>query len=51
MRGSCGSKGLFGKPLPCPFDGPAYEVRRHSVLTAPPVADDVPSQMMRLDPF
>ncbi|KAI0291752.1 multidrug efflux transporter AcrB transmembrane domain-containing protein [Russula brevipes] len=25
MRGSCGSKGLFGKPLPCPYEGPAYE--------------------------
>ncbi|KAI0306903.1 multidrug efflux transporter AcrB transmembrane domain-containing protein [Multifurca ochricompacta] len=25
MRGSCGSKGFFGKPLPCPYDGPAYE--------------------------
>ncbi|KZV64818.1 multidrug efflux transporter AcrB transmembrane domain-containing protein [Peniophora sp. CONT] len=22
MRGSCGSNGIFGKPLPCPFDGP-----------------------------
>ena len=26
MRGSCGSKGIFGKPLPCPYDGPSYEV-------------------------
>ncbi|KAI0265104.1 patched family-domain-containing protein [Gloeopeniophorella convolvens] len=25
MRGSCGSKSIFGKPLPCPYDGPAYE--------------------------
>ncbi|EIM88474.1 multidrug efflux transporter AcrB transmembrane domain-containing protein [Stereum hirsutum FP-91666 SS1] len=22
MKGSCGSKGWFGKPLPCPYDGP-----------------------------
>ncbi|TFY72100.1 hypothetical protein EVG20_g909 [Dentipellis fragilis] len=22
MRGSCGPKGWFGKPLPCPYDGP-----------------------------
>jgi Niemann-Pick C1 protein len=26
MRGSCGMKGWFGKPLPCPYDGPAVEV-------------------------
>ncbi|CCL99443.1 uncharacterized protein FIBRA_01461 [Fibroporia radiculosa] len=26
MRGSCGSKGWFGKPLPCPYDGPASDV-------------------------
>ncbi|KIY45848.1 multidrug efflux transporter AcrB transmembrane domain-containing protein [Fistulina hepatica ATCC 64428] len=25
MRASCGRKGLFGKPLPCPYDGPAVE--------------------------
>ncbi|KAI0068877.1 multidrug efflux transporter AcrB transmembrane domain-containing protein [Artomyces pyxidatus] len=25
MRGSCGSKGIFGKPLPCPVEGPAIE--------------------------
>ncbi|THH20160.1 hypothetical protein EW146_g1160 [Bondarzewia mesenterica] len=25
MRGSCGSKGWFGKPLPCPFDGSPVE--------------------------
>ncbi|KZT74295.1 multidrug efflux transporter AcrB transmembrane domain-containing protein [Daedalea quercina L-15889] len=25
MRGSCGSKDWFGKPLPCPYDGPASE--------------------------
>ncbi|KAI0033352.1 multidrug efflux transporter AcrB transmembrane domain-containing protein [Vararia minispora EC-137] len=25
MRGSCGSKDLFGKPLPCPYDGPPVE--------------------------
>ncbi|KAL6309624.1 multidrug efflux transporter AcrB transmembrane domain-containing protein [Sparassis latifolia] len=25
MRGSCGSKDVFGKPLPCPYDGPASE--------------------------
>ncbi|EIN10276.1 multidrug efflux transporter AcrB transmembrane domain-containing protein [Punctularia strigosozonata HHB-11173 SS5] len=25
MRGSCGSKGWFGKPLPCPYDGPPSE--------------------------
>jgi hypothetical protein len=27
MRGSCGKKGFFGKPLPCPYDGPPQEVR------------------------
>ena len=27
MRGSCGKKGFFGKPLPCPYDGPPHEVR------------------------
>lgn len=26
MRGSCGMKGWSGKPLPCPYDGPAVEV-------------------------
>jgi len=26
MRGSCGQKGWLGKPLPCPYDGPAVEV-------------------------
>ena len=26
MRGSCGPKEIFGKPLPCPFDGPPSEV-------------------------
>lgn len=26
MRASCGKKGFFGKPLPCPYDGPAVEV-------------------------
>ena len=26
MRGSCGKKGFFGKPLPCPYDGPPVEV-------------------------
>jgi hypothetical protein len=31
MRGSCGSKGMFGKPLPCPYNGPAYEVSCHSI--------------------
>ncbi|KAK2466511.1 hypothetical protein APHAL10511_002153 [Amanita phalloides] len=25
MRGSCGKKGFFGKPLPCPYDGPPVE--------------------------
>ncbi|PPQ68840.1 hypothetical protein CVT26_001674 [Gymnopilus dilepis] len=25
MRGSCGKKGFFGKPLPCPYDGPPIE--------------------------
>ncbi|KAJ8518364.1 hypothetical protein ONZ45_g4551 [Pleurotus djamor] len=25
MRGSCGRRGLFGKPLPCPYDGPPVE--------------------------
>ncbi|KDQ64657.1 hypothetical protein JAAARDRAFT_118766 [Jaapia argillacea MUCL 33604] len=25
MRGSCGTKGWFGKPLPCPYDGAAEE--------------------------
>ncbi|TFK55884.1 multidrug efflux transporter AcrB transmembrane domain-containing protein [Heliocybe sulcata] len=25
MRSSCGTKGWFGKPLPCPYDGPALE--------------------------
>ncbi|EGO01710.1 hypothetical protein SERLA73DRAFT_85531 [Serpula lacrymans var. lacrymans S7.3] len=25
MRGSCGTKGWFGKPLPCPYDGPPPE--------------------------
>ncbi|KAH9938246.1 patched family-domain-containing protein [Fomitopsis serialis] len=25
MRDSCGSKDWFGKPLPCPYDGPASE--------------------------
>ncbi|KAF8897303.1 patched family-domain-containing protein [Infundibulicybe gibba] len=25
MRASCGRKGIFGKPLPCPYDGPAVE--------------------------
>ncbi|PFH50535.1 hypothetical protein AMATHDRAFT_144865 [Amanita thiersii Skay4041] len=25
MRGSCGRKGLFSKPLPCPYDGPPQE--------------------------
>lgn len=27
MRGSCGMKGWSGKMLPCPYDGPALEVR------------------------
>ena len=27
MRGSCGKKGLFGRDLPCPYDGPPVEVR------------------------
>lgn len=27
MRGSCGKKGFFGKPLPCPYDGPPDDVR------------------------
>jgi hypothetical protein len=26
MRGSCGKKGLFGKPLPCPYNGPPHQV-------------------------
>jgi hypothetical protein len=26
MRGSCGKKGLFGKPLPCPYNGPPQQV-------------------------
>ncbi|TFK43177.1 multidrug efflux transporter AcrB transmembrane domain-containing protein [Crucibulum laeve] len=26
MRGSCGRKGFFGKPLPCPYDGPPIEL-------------------------
>ncbi|PPQ77710.1 hypothetical protein CVT25_011145 [Psilocybe cyanescens] len=26
MRGSCGKKGFFGKPLPCPYDGPPVEL-------------------------
>ncbi|KAF9818352.1 hypothetical protein IEO21_02867 [Rhodonia placenta] len=26
MRGSCGPKSWFGKPLPCPYDGPALDV-------------------------
>ncbi|KAF9534386.1 patched family-domain-containing protein [Crepidotus variabilis] len=25
MRGSCGRKGMFGKDLPCPYDGPAEQ--------------------------
>ncbi|KII95801.1 hypothetical protein PLICRDRAFT_96092 [Plicaturopsis crispa FD-325 SS-3] len=25
MRGSCGSKGWFGKALPCPYDGPPVQ--------------------------
>ncbi|RPD67274.1 multidrug efflux transporter AcrB transmembrane domain-containing protein [Lentinus tigrinus ALCF2SS1-7] len=25
MRGSCGPKVMFGKPLPCPYDGPPSE--------------------------
>ncbi|KAF8591421.1 multidrug efflux transporter AcrB transmembrane domain-containing protein [Ramaria rubella] len=25
MRGACGTKGWFGQPLPCPYDGPAVE--------------------------
>ncbi|KAH9853585.1 multidrug efflux transporter AcrB transmembrane domain-containing protein [Lenzites betulinus] len=25
MRGSCGPKVIFGKPLPCPYDGPPSE--------------------------
>ncbi|KIM45836.1 hypothetical protein M413DRAFT_65031 [Hebeloma cylindrosporum] len=25
MRGSCGKKGFFGKPLPCPYDGTPVE--------------------------
>ncbi|TRM68302.1 patched family-domain-containing protein [Schizophyllum amplum] len=25
MRASCGRKGMFGKELPCPYDGPAIE--------------------------
>ncbi|TBU32872.1 multidrug efflux transporter AcrB transmembrane domain-containing protein [Dichomitus squalens] len=25
MRGSCGPKVIFGKPLPCPYDGPPTE--------------------------
>ncbi|OJT13083.1 Niemann-Pick type C-related protein 1 [Trametes pubescens] len=25
MRGSCGPKEMFGKPLPCPYDGPPSE--------------------------
>jgi hypothetical protein len=27
MRGTCGSKGLFGAPIPCPDNGLAVEVR------------------------
>lgn len=27
MRGSCGTKNWFGQSLPCPYDGPAIEVR------------------------
>ena len=26
MRGSCGKRGLFGRDLPCPYDGPPVEV-------------------------
>ncbi|KAF8901726.1 multidrug efflux transporter AcrB transmembrane domain-containing protein [Gymnopilus junonius] len=26
MRGSCGKKGFFGKPLPCPYDGPPVDL-------------------------
>jgi len=26
MRQTCGSKGMFGKQLPCPDNGPAIEV-------------------------
>jgi len=52
MRGSCGSKGLFGKPLPCPYDGPPYEVWRHSIYprSTTLVVDDALSQMIRLYP-
>lgn len=27
MRGVCGTKGWLGQQLPCPYDGPAAEVR------------------------
>ena len=38
MRGSCGPKVMFGKPLPCPYDGPPSEVRLLYVYT-PAVSD------------
>ncbi|EPQ59387.1 multidrug efflux transporter AcrB transmembrane domain-containing protein [Gloeophyllum trabeum ATCC 11539] len=36
MRGSCGTKGWFGKPLPCPYDGsaqPPEDEEARSLLT------------------
>lgn len=33
MRGSCGKKGFFGKPLPCPYDGPPVKVQLLPLLT------------------
>ncbi|KAI9066747.1 multidrug efflux transporter AcrB transmembrane domain-containing protein [Trametes sanguinea] len=34
MRGSCGPKVMFGKPLPCPYDGPpSREDVDHDLLT------------------
>lgn len=34
LRGSCGTKGWFGKPLPCPYDGPPVDVRARIVSIA-----------------
>ncbi|KAI0053035.1 multidrug efflux transporter AcrB transmembrane domain-containing protein [Auriscalpium vulgare] len=36
MRGSCGPKKMFGKPLPCPYDGPSIEPEEdlRSLLTS-----------------
>ncbi len=29
MRDTCGTKGWFGDALPCPYSGPAVEVRHN----------------------